>query len=335
MTWDIFSHAVFKRISHLKYFILQFYHSMLSRISYCLLITFIISGCQPNTTSNTKTSDNLSFESVKGITFYEVRRAFENGLSFNDLGFQQEPEWILKFIANDSVAVYSPLKNKMLPFSIHHDHDNYYRFAQEWFRVNLVSKDSLVFQRLEVKSLKVKNDERSNVYMTFYADDYIKNKLKTTVEQLKRPLATDTAFIRKKATAANLHPLDSNYFFAARNPVQFISVNELLIVEKVSNQDKLLNQSKSYDYLYPEYNIIINKAYKDFSYSFSAIVDTAGKIYVYDFPVFDEDLKAGRKRLLQGIVDVYLLNMMQIVPGETLNIPHASLIYISIKGFKK
>lgn len=305
---------------------------MLLKISSFLLIIVAINGCQSNKSKATKAPDKLSFDSIKGITFYEVRRAFENGLTFNDLGFQQEPEWILQFLTQDSVTVYSPLKNKMLPFSIYHDHDNYYRFAQEWFRVNLISKDSLVFQRLEVKSLKVKDDERSNVYMTFYADDYIKNKLKTTVEQLKQPHASDTLFIKKKAAAANLHPLDSNYFFAARNPVQFISVNQQLLVEKVSNQDKLLNQSKSYDYLYPEYNITINRAYKDFYYSFRAIVDEEGKIYVYDFPVFDEDLKAGRKKLLQGIADVYLLNMMKITPGKTLNIPHASLINISVKG---
>ena len=286
--------------------------------------------------SSEKSSENnatLSFEAIQGIKFYEVKRAFESGLSFNDLGFQQEPEWILQFLPQDSVAVYSPLKNKMLNFSIYHDHDNYYRFANEWFRTKLITKDSLVFQRLEVKSLRVKDDERSNVFMTFYAEQFIK-KLNTTVEELRKPSKADTAFVLKKVKAANTHPLDSNFFFAARQPVQFKSINPQLTVSKVANQDILLNQSRSYDYLYPEYQIKIKEAYQDFSYTFRAIVDEKGKIWVYDFVVFEEDARASRKKVLQGIADVYLMNMMKITPGKTLEIPHASLIYINIKGKK-
>jgi hypothetical protein len=306
---------------------------MILRAIASLFLISTIFACQSNSDNkNTNESKKLSFESIKGITFHEVRRAFENNVAFNDLGFQQEPEWKLQFLSNDTIVVYSPVMQKMLPFYIYHDHDSYYRFANEWFSIKSISRDSLVFQRLEVKSLRVKNDERSNVYMTFYADDYITKKLKTNIETLRKPKLSDSLFVRKKTNAANLNPLDSMSFYAARNPVKFIPKAPNIKVEKINRYDKLKNESKSYAYLYPEYNIEIRKAYKDFSSTFSAVVDSSGKVLVYDFLASDDDIKENRMKVIQGIADVYLSNLLEIKPGNTLGIPHASLIYLNVKG---
>lgn len=305
---------------------------MFLRFFSLILISQILIGCSSKEQKTSESKTKLTFEDLKGIVFHEVRREFKDGLSFNDLGFQQEPEWKLQFLSNDTIVVYSPVMKKMLPFYIYHDHDSYYRFANEWFSINSISKDSLVFQRLEVKSLRVKNDERSNVYMTFYADDYINNKLKTNIEKLREPKLTDSLFVRKKANTANLNPLDSNTFYAARNPVKFIAKAPNIKVEKINRYDKLKNESKSYAYLYPEYNIEISKAYKDFSFTFSAIVDSNGRVLVYDFLASDDDIKENRMKVIQGIADVYLSNLLEIKPGNTLGIPHASLIYLNVKG---
>lgn len=304
-------------------------------IAYLLFLLLILSGCtQSNKSSSSKNEGQLSFEDLKGITFHEVRRQFNDGLSFNEIGFQQEPEWTLAFQANDSVDVFSPTMNKIVGFYLHHDHSNYYNFAKEWFSVKLLTKDSIILQRLEVQSLKVKNDVRSNVYMTFYADDFIKNKLHTTIEDLRKPNLKDSLFVKEKAELANKHPLDSNYIFAARNSVKFISKSKNATVEKRGINDKLLTQSKSYAYIYPEYDIVIKKAYKDFYYAFRAIVETNGNITVYDFPTFDDETIETRKKLLQGIIDIYVSNMLTVQPGSTLGFPHTSLVTLYIKGIK-
>jgi len=302
-------------------------------IVYLLCSLFILFGCTQNKKNASSSNETeLSFEELKGITFHEVRRQFNDGLSFNEIGFQQEPEWVLTFQANDSVDVFSPVMNKMVGFYLHHDHANYYNFAKEWFGVKLLTKDSIILQRLEVQSLKVKNDVRSNVYMTFYSDDFIKSKLHTTIEDLRKPNLKDSLFVKNRAELANKHPLDSNYMFAARNPVRFTSMSKNATVSKRVSDDKLLNQSKSYAYIYPEYDIKINKAYKDFYYAFRVVVETNGKITVYDFPTFDDETIETRKKLLQGIIDIYIANMLKAKPGNTLGFPHASLVTLYIKG---
>ena len=299
---------------------------------FLLFSILILLGCTQNKSDATSTGETaLSFEDLKGITFHEVRRQFNDGLSFNEIGFQQEPEWTLAFQANDSVDVFSPTMNKMVGFYLHHDHANYYNFAKEWFGVKLLAKDSIVLQRLEVQSLKIKNDVRSNVFMTFYADSYIK-KLNTSINELRKPNSKDSLFVKKRADLANQHPLDSTYMFSARNPVKFTALSKNASVSKRGTNDKQLIQSKSYAYIYPEYDIVINKAYKDFYYAFRAVVETNSKITVYDFPTFDEETIETRKKLLQGILDVYVSNMLKAEPGNTLGFQHASLVTLYIKG---
>ena len=45
-------------------------------------------------------------------------------------------------------------------------------------------------------------------------------------------------------------------------------------------------------------------------------------------PEFEES----RKKVLQGIIDVYLQNWMEIKPGTTLGMPHSTLIMLHVKG---
>ncbi len=303
-------------------------------IAYIIFSLFVLTSCTQNKKKETSSTaeTKLTFEDLKGITFHEVRREFSDGLSFNEIGFQQEPEWTLAFQANDSVDVFSPTLNKMVGFYLHHDHANYYNFAKEWFGVKLLTKDSIVLQRLEVQSLKIKNDVRSNVFMTFYADSYIK-KLNKSIEDLRKPSKQDSLFVKKRADLANQNPLDSNYMFAARNPVKFTSISKNAIVSKRVS-DRSLNQSKSYAYIYPEYDITIHKAYKNFNYAFRAVVETNGKITVYDFPTYEEESIETRKKLFQGILDVYVANMLKTEPGSTLGFSHASLVTLYVRGNK-
>jgi hypothetical protein len=293
----------------------------------------VFCGCNSNSSKQNAAKTEFSFESIKGIRFIEVRRAFDNGIAFDEQGFQQQPEWIVQFLSDTTVKTYSPTRKKMIDFVVTHSHDAVYNFAKEWFRVKHLSKDSLVFQRLQVNGKEVAKDIRSNVYMTFYAEDYIKNKLKTTAEDLQKPRKQDSLFVKKHAEVANKNPLDSAHFFAARNPVVFTSKSKILNVEKTSTVDKLLNRTASYDYLYPEYRINIQPAYKDFAYTISAVVDQNGNLFVYKFNA-DEDYKENRKKVLQGILDVYVSKLTTIKPGSTLSFTHSTLVVLVLIGKK-
>ncbi|MEH6305379.1 hypothetical protein RYH73_06980 [Olivibacter sp. CPCC 100613] len=272
-----------------------------------------------------------SFTPIAGTNFFEVRRAFDNGLAFDTLGFEQEPIWFLNFISNDSVKIFSPDSNAMLHYSIYFDQDSIFHFGREWFRVRSLAKDSLLLQRLTVVSKHVK-EARSNVYMKLYSERFIRDSLKTTVEELRKPRSNDTAFIQWRSNIANANPTVIDSAFAARNPVQFIPKNPNITVERrVFSETERLNQSAAYEYLYPEYNIVINKAYKDFYYPFSVLVDGKGNVHLGKFVTSDEFVES-RKKVLKGIIDVYLKNLLTIKPGTTLGIPHTSLIMLRVRG---
>ncbi|RZL51060.1 MAG: hypothetical protein EOP00_01315 [Pedobacter sp.] len=278
--------------------------------------------------------NNLQFKDVNGIRFFEVKRRFKNGLSFNSDGFQQEPTWILEFKAPDTMLAYSPDKKGMESFYLHHDHGRIYNFAKEYFRVRIVSKDSLVLQRVQVDAMKIAGDDdpRSDVYSTYYTKKQIE-KLNTTIGELQKPTARDTAFIQEMVNKSNNDPGNPKLAFPGRIPVVFTSLNKTASVEKISTADELNNRKSAVDYFYPYYKVIITKAYKDFNYNFSVVVDAKGKMYVtkgYEFvlPEYQEQ----RKKLLQGIADVYLGGMFNITPGKTLGIPHASEIALTVIG---
>jgi len=312
--------------------------------SSCIIVLFLIGiflfTCCTSSTRSAQQEDvsgeqlegnRPSFTPIAGTDFFEVRRSFDNGLAFDTLGFEQEPIWHLNFISNDSVKIFSPDSNAMLHYSIYYDQDSIFHFGREWFRVKSLAKDSLLLQRLTVVAKHVK-EARSNVYMKLYSARFIRDSLKTTVEELRKPRANDTAFIRWRSDIANAHPTVIDSAFAARNPVELIPKNNNIEVKRRTfSEAERLEQSAAYVYLYPEYDIIIKHAYKNFYYPFSVLVDGSGNMHLGKF-VTSEEFVASRKKVLNGIIDVYLKNWLTIRPGTTLGIPHTSLIMLRVRG---
>ncbi|NQX31485.1 hypothetical protein [Pedobacter boryungensis] len=311
-------------------------------ISFVVLCVLFLSACNSDSNKEKKITDpsempenNLSFKDVNGIRFYEVKRRFKNGLSFNEIGFQQEPTWTIEFKAPDTMLAYSPEIARMQGFYLQHDHEKVYNFAREFFRAKIISRDSLILQRLQVngKQIMGDDDERSDVYCTYYTKDYIENKLHTTIEQLKRPLRADTLFIKRISERTYRNPKNPDTAFAARQPVVFEPKSKFITAKKISTVDELNHRPKSYDYLYPEYEIEILRSYKEFAYNFTVVVDATGKMHLNRLGsiVLPEYLEA-RKKLIQGIIDVYLQNLLKITPGKTLGIPHSSEITLTVTG---
>jgi len=302
---------------------------MIKNCSLLFLLTLFISACHFGSKSTDPTLRDFTFSPVKGIRYEEVKRRFSTGLSFNDDGFMQKPSWIVEIVAEDSILAYSPQKKIMQGFHLHYDHGNVYNFAEEWFKVKHISKDSLVLQRVQVTAKVIAADIRSDVNMTFYAQQYIKEKLKQSAAELQKPTKADTIFIEKRSAKINQY---RDSAFAATEPVAFISKSKLATVEKISTVDKLANRTSAYDYMFPQYKILINKAYKDFAHQFSAIVDINGNIRVKNvYSVLPEDIES-KKKVIQAIADLYLKSLFKIVPGNTLGILHNSEITLNVIG---
>ena len=294
----------------------------------------LISSCNSPANESPKAAGRKSFDSIIGIKYYEVKRRFSTGLSFNELGFQQEPTWIIQFKSQDSILAYSPQKKRMQSFFLHYDHGEVYNFAKEWFKIKKISKDSLVFQRLHLTGREISKDIRSDVNITYYAADYINNVLKTTAEELQKPTKADTAYIRHLAERSNRNPGNRDSAFAGRQPVEFIPVSKIISVKKISTVDKLLGRTESYDYLFPRYRIDIVNAYEDFGYEFTVVVDARGKIYLGTFHTDLPENHGPRKKTLEAIISVYLQNLLKVIPGRTLGIPHSSEINLAVTGRK-
>ena len=297
-----------------------------------LLLTLAFCGCNRSSPKEDISQRVFQFEPIKGIKYYEVRRTFASGIAFNELGFRQKPEWAVKFLSDTSVQAYSPSLDKMIDFDLIFSHDGVYNFAREWFRVKQIAKDSILLQRLEVNAKQIAKDIRSDVFMTFYSEAYLK-KIKKSVEELRKPRRVDSLFVQERARLINANPQDSSKFFAANNPVQFIGESQITTIEKKSVQDILQNKTASYDYLYPEYDVIISPAYKDFAHTISVTVDKEGKIKVYRFNAMD-DYRENRRKVLQGIVDIYIQKQFKVKPGNTLGYTHSSVIVLNLVGKK-
>ncbi len=301
-------------------------------------------GCTENakkdSTSQKKASpsdeqiSDLTFTDVIGIRYFEVKRRFKNDLSFNKDGFQQEPSWIIEVKKRDSIMVYSPSKKAMETVYLQFDHKRVYNFMREFFRVKIITKDSLVLQRLHVdgKIIAGDDDYRSEVYCTYYSKDYIQNRLKTTVELLQKPSRADSLFISALSEKTFKDPGNPEIAFAARQPAVFLANSKNVTAQKISSIDPLNKRNTSVDYLYPIYRLRINKSYKTFNFSFSVIVDAWGKLHVNRVDgVLKEDLPY-RKKLLEGITSVYLQNLFFIKPGSTLGIKHSSEVSLQVSG---
>jgi len=272
-----------------------------------------------------------SFSDYVGIKYIEVRREFSNGYSFNWYGFQQEPEWILRFMSEDSVMVYSPFEKKFLHYPIYFDHDSVFNVAREWIRLKAINKDSLVFQLLMVENKEISKD-KSNVFMRFFSEDYIKRN-RINPKLLQRPRPHDTLYVKSLIAKANRNPNHPDSCFAARNPVQLISTNPGVKVKQSHGIADIMNPSKAEEYLNPNYKIIINGAYKDFTHNFTVVVDEKGKMHLGKFLV-DDEFRESRTRVLNGIIEVYLQKYLKIIPGHTLGMPHSSEIMLYLRGYK-
>lgn len=279
-----------------------------------------------------KVAEELTFKDVNGVRYYEVKRRFSNGLSFNKDGFMLQPTWIIEYQYPDTMLAYSPEIRGMESFYLQHDHGQIYNFAREFFRVKKIAKDSLILQRLEVNARVVAKGEVSDVNCIYYTKNYIENVLKTTVGELQRPTASDTAYIKSLTAKTLKDPGNPDVAFAATTPVVLKPNSKNVTTKLIGYADSTSESKKSYAYMYPEYRVEINKAYKNFNYRFSVIVDVKGNLYVNRIQgVLPEDM-APRKRLIQSIADVYLKNLLFITPGTTLDIPHSSEITISLIG---
>lgn len=304
-----------------------------SRIVLALLFSISLYACSGTANNNTTTPTELTFKDVAGTRYYEVKRRFSNGLSFNKDGFMLAPTWIIEYKHPDTMLAYSPEKRGMEAFYLQFDHGKIYNFAREFFRVKVIAKDSLILQRLQVESRVVAKGEVSDVNCTYYTKNYIENVLKTTVGELQRPSPADTAFIKKLSEKTYKHPANPDTAFAATEIVELKPNSKNISVKLIGYADSGSHR-KSYAYMYPEYRVEINKSYKDFRYRFSVVVDVKGKMYVNRVEgVLPEDMPH-RKKLIQGIADVYLQNLLYIKPGTTLGIPHSSEITISLVGNK-
>lgn len=295
-----------------------------------LLITVIThSGCKDP--GKAKEKHLISFKAFNGIDYSEVARRQKNGLSFNEYGYQLEPQWKMKFVSDDSVSIFSPTKNAFINFPLTRGYDSIFNAARSWLKIKKISKDSIVMEILQAKGDSI-DIAGSKVYMLFYADNYVKNVLHTDTSILRHPSRKDTLFVKGLAAKANQNIAKA---FSARQPVKLISrSSQITVKQKVTKPDITNNFDPSDDYLDPSFDITINKAYKDFYYSFEVCVDDKGQMhYVRPLIAFqDEDFKNTYIRLSQGIMSSYLQYYFKIIPGSTLGFAHASTISVHVEG---
>ncbi|WP_183565809.1 hypothetical protein [Mucilaginibacter sp. SP1R1] len=298
-----------------------------------LLIISVISVSCNSSGSNSHKKQLISFRHLNGINYSEVARLQKNGLSFNEYGYQLEPQWKLKFVSDDSVSIFSPIKNQFINFPLTRGYDSVFNAARSWLKIKKMTKDSLVMEILKAKGDSI-DISGAKVYMLFYADDYVKNVLHTDTTTLRHPSRKDTLYIKSLVAKANT---DITKAFAARQPVQLISKSALVKVKQEHTPPDIMNNfDASDDYLDPTFNITINKAYQDFYYSFSVCVDDKGKMHylkpLIDFGMAGDDGKQAYIRVSQGVMDSYLKYYLQTIPGTTLGFTHASTITIHVEG---
>ena len=71
---------------------------MRNYLFFLILLLVSMVACNHSSPKDDPSQREFKFEPIKGIKYYEVRRTFENGLAFNELGFQQTPEWAIRFL---------------------------------------------------------------------------------------------------------------------------------------------------------------------------------------------------------------------------------------------
>lgn len=306
-----------------------------------ILISFFCFSCrqqpQANQAASVPESDSsliartkTSFKSVIGIPFTEVYRRFANGVSFNAQGYQLKPSWKINFKSDTLVAVFSPIKLRFYDLPLTLDHDSIFTFSGTWFKAKKINKDSLKFQVLEVKN-KIINWKASNVYVTFYAKEYLR-KQHFSIEKLRQTTKNDTAYIRNLIRKTSQ---DSTKTFAAQQPVILTSktTNVKVTDAKLKAKD-LDNYYVPETLFYPEYQVTINKAYANFYHTFAVRVDAKGQLHFLEpMEQMLPDEKENTVKVMKGIMDGYLKLYLDITPGKTLSIPHNSLILLVVRGY--
>jgi len=271
-------------------------------------------------------------KTIQGIHYTEVKRVFDNGMSFSPVGYQLTPEWRISFPSIDSVNIFSPKKNKFLNAPVMFDHDSIFNVAWAWLKLKYIKKDSIQFMVLHVHDDTIV-DEKVHVFMTFYTNSYIKNVLHSDTLKLWRPSREDTAYILKKTAFANAN---RDSAFAGTDPPVLRSRSLLVTVSKEGVADDV-EGGNAYDaYLSPTYDIVIHHAYEDFSYSYTAFVDEKGTItFRKSLTFISPEFKKSTLDAMSGITDGYLKLYLKVSPARTLGIPHTSIIFLNVVGYKK
>jgi hypothetical protein len=270
---------------------------------------------------------------IKGVNYTEVKRVFDNGLSFSPVGYQLTPEWRISFPSVDSVNIYSPKKGRFLNAPVMFDHDSIFNVAWAWLKLKYIKKDSIKFMVLHVHDDTIV-EEKVHVFMTFYTNDYIKSVLHSDTNKLREPTRLDTEYIKTKSILANKIP-DSA--FASTDPAVLWSKSPLVTCKKDIVPPDDVNGGKVYDnYLLPTYNIDIHHAYQDFSYLFSIFVDERGNMTFRKSNQFiSHEFVQSTLDIMKGITDSYLKLYLNVKPGKTLGIPHRSIVLLNVVGYKK
>jgi len=288
---------------------------------------FCLACKQPPVVKHNGVKDLISFKPVEGISYTEIARRMEDGLSFNKAGYQLEPQWKMKFVSDDSVSIYSPTKKQFINFPLTRGYDSIFNTARTWLKVKVMNKDSMITELIDAYGDSV-DTHGTRIFMTFYADNYVKNTLHGDLSKCKSPSLKDTAYIKWLAAAANKDP---DRAFAARQPVQIKSKNRLISVEKRITEPTLLNNfDTSDDYMAPSFYIVINNAHSDFTYSFSVLVDQQGQMH-YGKPLIPTTSEYYIEHS-KAVMDGYLKQYLNLTPGTTLGITHTSEIAVHVTG---
>ncbi len=308
-----------------------------SSIFFAVLIVILSTSCGNSPQSSTKASappkKKVSFKNIEGIAYTEVRRQYDDSLGFNQYGYRLEPEWQITFLPKDSIRIFSLVLQKFITESVKIDHDSVANIAHSWIRVKQMSRDSLLFQVLYVKDMKI-DDIKGQIFMKLYSNDLMKNKLHTTAAELQKAPRRDSLFIKRKADSSRLDPTKA---FAAYHPAVLSPKTPQVQVTKktVEKADALTDVTLADNYLSPTYKVTIQNAYADFNYYMQVIVDADGKLhFVKPLIGMMEDVEH-RTKIMKGIVEGYLSTYLNITPGSTLGYPHASMVLIRVIGTTK
>ncbi|SEN47998.1 hypothetical protein SAMN05192574_103292 [Mucilaginibacter gossypiicola] len=298
----------------------------------CIVLTLFCLGCKHrNIVKHNGEKDLISFKPVFGISYTEIARRSQNGLSFNGFGYQLEPQWKMQFVSNDSTCIYSPTKKQFINFPLSRGYDSIFNTARTWLKVKTMTKDSMIIELLKAYGDSV-DTRGAKVYMVFYADNYIKNVLHGDISKCKSPSRKDSLYIQWLADSANKNV---DKAFAARQPVELKSKSVLVTFSKRHTEPTMLNNfNTSDDYMGPEFDIIVNKAYANFYYSFSIFVDPAGQIH-YGKPLTafsEKSYEENYIHLSTAVMNSYLRYYLNFIPGKTLGIVHTSEIAVHVKG---